>query len=92
MKNSIITGTIGTSLSAVGTAIQTNDILETISIIITIIGGIITFIIVPLVSWYKKSKQDGKIDNEELKDSVNIIADGSNKIKNEINKENKKGK
>ena len=40
MKNEIITGTIGTGLSAVGTATQTNEILQTVSLIITIKGKI----------------------------------------------------
>ena len=88
-NNNLIIGSIGTALSFVGTAMQTNEILQTISIIITIIGGLITFIIMPLVNWYKSAKKDGKIDTEELKDGISIIVDGSEKIKEEIDK--KKG-
>ena len=90
MKNEIITGTIGTGLSAIGTATQTNEILQTISLIITIIGGLITFIVLPILNWYNKAKQDGKIDAEEIKEGVQIITDGSEKVKDEIDK--KKGK
>ena len=89
MDNELIGGTIGTTLSVIGTATQTNEILQTISLIITIIGGLITFIIVPLINWYCRAKKDGKIDTEELKDGINIIVDGSEKIKEEIDK--KKG-
>lgn len=90
MKNEIIGGAIGTGISAVGTGLQTNDILQTISICITILGGLITFIIVPLITWYKKSKEDGKIDKKELEELHTIVSDGSEKIKNEIeNKEEK---
>ena len=84
--NNLLIGTIGTTLSFVGTAIQTNEILQNISLVITIIGGIITFIILPLLNWYHKSKQDGKIDNDEIKDGINIIVDGTKKIKDEIDK------
>ena len=90
MKNEIIMGTIGTGLSAVGTATQTNEILQTVSLIITIIGGLITFVVLPILNWYSKAKQDGKIDAEEIKEGVQIITDGSEKVKDEIDK--KEGK
>ena len=86
MKNEIISGIIGTVLSAIGTSLQTNEILQAISLIITIIGGLITFIIVPLVNWYSNIKKDSKIDKEELKDGINIIAEGSEKLKDKIEK------
>jgi uncharacterized protein (DUF697 family) len=91
MKNELIGGSIGTALSAVGTGLQTNNVLQTISLVITIIGGLITFIIVPLVNWYKNAKKDGKIDKDELKDGVDIIVEGSEKIKDEID-DKKEGK
>ena len=86
--NHLLIGTCGTALSFIGTATQTNEILQNISLVITIIGGIITFIILPLINWYHKSKQDGKIDKDELKDGINIIVDGTEKIKDEIDKKN----
>lgn len=85
-NNNLLIGTIGTTLSFVGTAMQTNEVLQTISIIITIIGGLITFIIMPLANWYKSAKKDRKIDTEELKDGIKIIVDGSEKIKEELDK------
>ena len=89
MEKELIGGSIGTALSAVGTGLQTNEVLQTISLVITIIGGLITFIIVPLVNWYKNAKKDGKIDKEELKNGVDIIVEGSEKLKDKIDK--KKG-
>lgn len=91
MKNELIGGSIGTALSAVGTGLQTNDVLQTISLIITIIGGLITFIIVPLLTWYKNAKKDGKIDKEEIDEAINIVVDGSEKIKGDV-EEKKEGK
>ena len=77
----IIGGTVGTALSAVGTATQTNDILQTISLVITIIGALITYIVMPLLLWYKKSKKDGKITKEEIKEGIDIIYTGAEEIK-----------
>ena len=88
-NNNLLIGTIGTTLSFVGTATQTNEILQIISMIITIIGGLITFIIMPLVNWYKSAKKDGKKSAKELQNGINIIVDGSEKIKEELDK--KKG-
>lgn len=90
MKNELIGGSIGTALSAVGTGLQTNDVLQTISLIITIIGGLITFIIVPLLTWYKNAKKDGKIDADELEEGVKIVIDGSEKIKGQVEDKNEK--
>ena len=91
IRDELIGGSIGTALSAVGTGLQTNDVLQTISLVITIIGGLITFIIVPLVNWYRNAKKDGKIDKDELKDGVDIIVEGSEKLKDEID-DKKEGK
>lgn len=91
MKDNLICGSIGTALSAIGTGLQTNEVLETISLIITIIGGIITFIITPLINWYSKSKtDDNKIDADEVQEAIKIISNGSEKIKEQINN-NEKG-
>ena len=85
-NNNLLIGSIGTTLSFVGTAMQTNEVLQTISIIITIIGGLITVIIMPLVNQNKRAKKDGKIDTEEVKYCNNINVVGSEKIKEEIDK------
>lgn len=90
MKEELIGGTIGTALSAVGTATQTNEILQTISLVITIIGGIITFIVVPLYNWYKKSKADGKITSEEIKEGIDTLADGVEKVKDKTDGKTKR--
>lgn len=75
MNKEVIGGIVGTSVSAVGTGLQTNEILQAISLILTIIGTIIT-IIMALLNWWKKAKKDGKIDKEEIKDGIDIIMGG----------------
>lgn len=82
MKHELITGAVGTTVSAIGTATQTNDILQTVSLVITIIGAVISMIIVPLLSWYTKAKADGKITVDEAKEGVDIVKDGIENIKN----------
>lgn len=85
----LIGGLVGTSTSAVGTAIQPNQILQTISLVITIIGGIIT-IISALYVWFKKAKADGKIDKDEIEEGAKIIQDGIEGIKDALD-DKKKG-
>ena len=85
----IIIGSIGTSLSAIGTVSQTNSTLEAISLIITIIGALISFIFLPLWNWWKKAKVDKKITKEEVKEGIDTLIEGVNQVSDAINK--KKG-
>lgn len=90
MNKEVIGGIIGTSVSATGTAIQTNEILQTISIVITIIGTLIT-IAMAIITWWKNAKKDGKIDKDEINEGLNIIKDGIEQIKDKTkDKEEKK--
>lgn len=90
MKNELIVGGIGTALSAVGTATQTQEILQIVSLIITILGGVISFIVLPILNWYQKAKKDGKITVDEIKEGVETLQDGIEKTKEEIEKEQNK--
>lgn len=96
MKKEIITCIAGESVAVVGTATQTNDTLQTISLIITIVGGVLTIIascVMPLIRWYKKSKEDGEIDEEEIKEGEGLIKKLVKAIKYFFNKiKNKEGK
>ena len=89
MKTELIGGTIGTGISAIGTAIQTNEMLQTISLVITIVGAVLTYLIIPLVTWIKKSKEDGKITKEEIEEGINIISNGIESVENKIDKPHK---
>lgn len=79
-------GLIGTILSAVGTATQTMEMLQIVSLVITILGGCITLIVIPLVNWYNKAKQDNKIDTKEINEACDIIKDGVSHIQDDIKK------
>lgn len=89
-KGELIGGTVGTLMSATGTALQTQEVLQIVSLVITIVGGLITWIIIPLVTWWKKSKADGKIDKYEVKEGLEIIENGSRAIKETLD-DKKKG-
>lgn len=84
MKTELIAGGVGATLGVVGTATQTNEILQTISLIITIIGAIISMIIVPLISWYQKAKKDGKITSDEIKDGIDIVVGGIKDVQDNL--------
>lgn len=92
MKNETGLGIVGTCLSAIGTAIQTNEILQTISLIITILGGLISFIVIPILNWHRNAKKDGKIDLDELEDGIDVISEGLDKLNDEIKKGEGNGK
>lgn len=82
--NELLAGLFGTGTCAVGTALQTNEVLQTISLIITILGGIVTLIVLPILNWWHKAKQDGKITTEEIKEGVETLNDGLEKLDKKI--------
>ena len=90
MNKEVVGGIVGTGVTAVGTGLQTNEVLQAISIVLTIIGSIIT-IAMALTNWWKNAKKDGKITKEEINEGVGIIVDGANEIKDKVkNKEEEK--
>ena len=89
-KSEMVGGAVGTLLSATGTAMQPSEVLQIISLVITIIGGTISMIVIPLVSWYKRAKSDGKIDKDEVKEAHEIVENGSKGIKETLD-DKKKG-
>lgn len=90
MKSELLVGTVGTATSTVGTALQTNEVLQTISLIITIVGALITYIGIPLISWWLKAKKDGKITTEEIKEGLDTLQEGAEKVKTSIDNNKKK--
>lgn len=89
MNKEVIGAGAGTILSATGTALQTNEVLSTISLIITIAGGLLT-IAMALYNWFNKAKKDGKIDKDEIKEGLDIIQEGTKDIKDALD-DTKKG-
>ena len=85
-------GVIGTSISAVGTALQVNEVLQAISLIITILGGIVSLVVVPLLNWYRNAKRDGKIDVSEMAEASKIVQEGTAEVKAQADELRKHGK
>ena len=101
MKNAIefAVSATGTSIAAISTAVQTNESLQTIQLIVTICAAAVTFLtgivglVVRIISWYKKAKSDGKIDESEWEELGGIVKEGINDGKqaiDDINKQIKK--
>ena len=86
----LIAAFAGTGVSLAGTLAQTNEFLQTISIIITILGAIVSFIVVPLLNWHRDAKKDGKVTYDELIDGLDKLQDGLKKTKEEADKMRKK--
>ena len=79
MKKEMIVGAVGSVLSTASAIGETKEVLELIYIILAILGALLTFVIMPLIHWYEKAKKDGKITAEEVKDGINIAAQGIDK-------------
>ena len=71
-----ILGLIGTGMSSVGAIVDVNQVLSIISYVITIVGGILTLIVIPLITWWKRAKEDGKITKEEIDEATQIVQTG----------------
>lgn len=100
MKARIIGSVLGNVFSILGVTLSAEqiDTAESIVSIICMVLGItitiISAIIIPLVKWYKQAKQDGKIDENEVDELVDIISDGVDEVKEQLPKkgEEKDGK
>ena len=86
MNKETLGGVGGIMISALGTGIQTNELLQTISLILTIIGTVIT-IVMALLNWWHRSKKDGKIDKEEAKEGLDIVMGGVGQIQEALDKD-----
>lgn len=65
------------------TATQTEMILRISNLILTIIISLL-ILVSRIIDWYKKSKADGKITSDEVKEGIEIITDGAKEIKGHI--------
>lgn len=86
----MLLGVTGTAVSAVGTGLSVTELQAIVSIVITILGFIISVFIPLCIKLYRKikdAKEDGKITKEELDDIVETgkeIVDETKKVVNDI--------
>ena len=79
-------GFLGTAVGACGAGLSVTEIQAIVSIIVTVLGFVISVLIpliIKLVNKYKKAKEDGVITEEEAKDLAETgkdIVDSSTKF------------
>lgn len=73
----------GNGIMYILTATQTKEVFEIVSLILSIVISIL-IIVSKIVDWYKRAKVDGKIDEDEIKEGIDIIVDGTKEIKDHI--------
>lgn len=84
---------VGNVLSLCGVVLseQTLENIEHVMSIVCMVIGIaitiITAVIVPLIKWWKKAKEDGKITKDELQEGIDIAKGGIDSVKDVINKD-----
>ena len=65
---------VGSVFGTILTAVQSDQIFQYISFALTILSTLIA-ILYTIWKWWRKAKEDGKIDEEEVKDLVDQIDD-----------------
>ena len=94
----LVSSAFGNVLSILGVILTQEQLesLESITAIICMVVGllitIISSIIIPLVKWWKKTKADGKITDEEIQEGIHIIHNGIEDLKDKTQKEDKEDK
>ena len=91
MNKEVVGAMSGTALSAVGTGLQTSEVLQIISLVLTIIGSLIT-IAMAIINWWKKAKADGKITSDEIQEGIEIIQDGLDDLKDKTKEDKEEDK
>lgn len=89
-SNELITcGVVGTAVSATGAGLSVNEIQAIVSIIVTVLGFIISVLVplgIKLFKKIKKALEDKKITKEEAEDIINTVQEIVDETKKEIDK------
>ena len=88
MKEKTLNG-VCLGVNILATASQADEVLRYIQLALSILSTLI-ILAFNLYKWWKKAKEDGKIDKEELQEGLNIVQNGLNEIKE--TKENEQNK
>ena len=74
MKHGDIFAIGGNAFTYLFASFQANQVFQIIELCFSILTSIV-IITLKIISWFKKAKQDGKIDSEEVDDLINILGD-----------------
>ena len=80
MKSRDFLDWIGCGFATILTAVQTQEVFQIISLILTCIATGLT-IAFTIYKWYKNAMKDKKLDEKEIKEGIDIINDSIDKIK-----------
>ena len=83
MGKSYVGEAICGTIMAISTAVQTNEYLQTIQLIVCIVAGVlgIALTLWRLIKMYKQAKADGKITNEERAEMAEEVVKLNEQIK-----------
>ena len=90
MDDKMLFGVVGTAVSATGAGLSVTEIQAIVSIVVTVLGFIISVLIplgIKLFQKIKKAREDGKINKEELNDIIETgkeIVDETKKVVDDI--------
>lgn len=87
IDDKMLFGVTGTAVSAVGAGLSVTEIQAIVSIVVTVLGFIISVLVPLFIKLYHKikdAKADGKITKEELDDIVETGKEIVNKTKDVI--------
>lgn len=87
--NDYLYGIVGTGVGAVGTSLSVNELQAIVSIVVTVLGFLISVVIpliIKLVVKIKKANEDGKLTKEEIDDIQSDLQEGAEKIQDFIDK------
>lgn len=83
MKIKSIFEICGNGLMYVFTVVQTKEIFQIISLVLSILISLI-IIISKVIEWIKKANADGKITKEEINELTNNVKEDVNEIKENV--------
>lgn len=79
MKNKEFLEWAGCGIATIFTAVQTQEVFQIISLILTCVATLLT-IAYNIYKWVKNAMKDKKLDENEIKEGIDLINDSIDKI------------
>ena len=86
MKSREFLDWLGCGFATIFTIVQTQQLFQIISLVLTCVATAVT-IAYTIWKWYKNAMKDGKIDEKEIKEGIDILNDAAKDIKELSNKD-----